>query len=58
MAITDTNLIRAMIFDSSDGEVGQLIGEMIYVASIGIPSHVRSPDGVVKIVAGVAGSTW
>jgi hypothetical protein len=47
-----------MIFDSSNGEVGQLIGEMIYVASIGIPSHVRSPDGVVKIVAGVAGSTW
>jgi hypothetical protein len=41
LAISDVNLVRTMIFISTDGEVGQIMSEMMCGTSLGIPAYIR-----------------
>jgi len=45
LAITNVDLIRAMICISPDGEIREIIGEMIGRFSIRISVHCRWPSG-------------
>jgi hypothetical protein len=41
LAVSDANLVRTMIFIGTDGEVGQIMSEMMCRTSVEIPAHIR-----------------